>query len=209
MQSKTIKLQWKSLILKTYNKRYIIHYENLIFTIFTVNIQSIVSFSIMMTKLTRLSHFHSLLCNFTVIFNYNLDLEHCIINYCNVHYSLNLNLWPRWWYNWRVCRYQRGNQNPYIEEEQTTQWPKEKVQKDKQRSTKHIYKTKDRVTQAPLKTGSELRCSRRVSSSCSTSGIRRVNLVTNPVITHEWGKDREVFATSGSYPGSICDTDIS
>jgi hypothetical protein len=24
-------------------------------------------------------------------------------------------------------RYQRGNQNPYIEEEQTTQWPKEKV----------------------------------------------------------------------------------
>jgi hypothetical protein len=31
----------------------------------------------------------------------------------------------------RVRRYQRGNQNPYIEEEQTTQWPKEKVQKDK------------------------------------------------------------------------------
>jgi len=30
----------------------------------------------------------------------------------------------------------RGNQNPYIEEEQTTQWPKEKVQKDKQRPTK-------------------------------------------------------------------------
>jgi hypothetical protein len=30
-----------------------------------------------------------------------------------------------------------GNQNPYIEEEQTTQWPEEKVQKDKQRSTKH------------------------------------------------------------------------
>ena len=42
----------------------------------------------------------------------------------------------------RVWRYQRGNQNPYIEEEQTTQWPKEKVQKDKQRSTKHAYKTK-------------------------------------------------------------------
>jgi hypothetical protein len=27
-------------------------------------------------------------------------------------------------------RYQRGNQNPHIEEEQTTQWPKEKLQKD-------------------------------------------------------------------------------
>jgi hypothetical protein len=36
---------------------------------------------------------------------------------------------------------------PYIEEEQKTQWPKEKVQKDKQRSTKHTHKTKDRVTQ--------------------------------------------------------------
>ena len=39
-----------------------------------------------------------------------------------------------------------GNQNPYIEEEQTAQWPKEKVQKDKQRSTKHTHKAKDRIT---------------------------------------------------------------
>ena len=29
-----------------------------------------------------------------------------------------------------------GNQNMYIEEEQTTQWSKEKVQKDKQRLNK-------------------------------------------------------------------------
>jgi hypothetical protein len=43
----------------------------------------------------------------------------------------------------RVRRYQRGNHNPYIEEEQTTQWPKEKVQRDKQRYTKHRHKTKD------------------------------------------------------------------
>jgi hypothetical protein len=57
----------------------------------------------------------------------------------------------------RVWRYQRDNQNPYIEEEQTTQWPTEKVQKGKQRSIKHTYKTKDRVTRTPLKTGSELR----------------------------------------------------
>ena len=34
-----------------------------------------------------------------------------------------------------------GNQNPYIEDEQTTQWPKEKVHKDKQRSIKHTHKT--------------------------------------------------------------------
>jgi len=51
----------------------------------------------------------------------------------------------------RVWRYQRGNQNPYIEEKQTTQWPNEKVQKDKQRSTKHTHKTKDRVTRTPTK----------------------------------------------------------
>jgi hypothetical protein len=47
----------------------------------------------------------------------------------------------------------KGNQNQYIEEEQTIQWPKEKVQKDKQRFTNHTYKTKDRVTRTQLKTG--------------------------------------------------------
>jgi hypothetical protein len=80
---------------------------------------------------------------------------------------------------------------------------KQKVQKDKQRSTKHTYKTKDWVTWTPLKTGSEIRCSGRVSSSCSTSGTDRVNLVTNPVISREWGQDREVFTTSGTYPWSF------
>ena len=44
----------------------------------------------------------------------------------------------------RVWRYQSGNQNPYIKE-QTTQWWKEKVQKEKQRSIKHVYKAKGRV----------------------------------------------------------------
>jgi hypothetical protein len=78
-----------------------------------------------------------------------------------------------------------GNQYRYIEEEETTQWQKQKVQKDKQRSTKHTYKTKDRVTRTPLKTGGELRCSGRVSSSCSTSDTGRVNLVTKPVISRE------------------------
>ena len=58
-------------------------------------------------------------------------------------------------YQWirRVWRYQRGNQNPYIEEEQTTQWPKEKSTKGQ--TTIHI--TEDRVTQTPLKTGGGLR----------------------------------------------------
>jgi hypothetical protein len=39
----------------------------------------------------------------------------------------------------------------------------------------------------------------KVSSSCSASGTRRVNLVTNPVINHERGKDLEVITTSGTY----------
>jgi len=85
-----------------------------------------------------------------------------------------------------VWRYQRCNHNPYIEEEQTTSLPKEKVQSDTHRFTKHTYKTKDRVTRTPLTTGGELRCSGKVGYYCSTRGL--VNLVTNPVISREWGK---------------------
>jgi hypothetical protein len=41
---------------------------------------------------------------------------------------------------------------------------KEKVQKDKQQSTKHTYKTKDRVTRPPLKIGGELRIARYITN---------------------------------------------
>jgi hypothetical protein len=76
--------------------------------------------------------------------------------------------------------------------------------KNKQWSTKHTHKTKDRVTRTPLKPGvNSFKCSGRVSSSCSTSGTRRVNLVTNPVISHEWGKDREMFTTSEHIHGHL------
>jgi hypothetical protein len=104
----------------------------------------------------------------------------------------------------RVWRYQRGNHNLYIEEEQTTQWPKEKEQKDKQWSTKHTHKAKDWVTRTTLKTGGELRCSGRVSSSYPTSDTRRVNLVTKPVISHERGKDREVLLMFHGYINNTC-----
>ena len=53
----------------------------------------------------------------------------------------------------------KGYQNPYIEEDQTTQWPKEKVQKDKQRTTKHTHIAKDEVTRTPLTTGDQFKCS--------------------------------------------------
>jgi hypothetical protein len=44
--------------------------------------------------------------------------------------------------------------------------------------SKHTHKIKDGVTRTPLITGGELMCSGRVSRSCSTSGTRRVSLVT-------------------------------
>jgi hypothetical protein len=40
-----------------------------------------------------------------------------------------------------------------MEEGQTTQWPKEKGQKYKQRSINHTHKTNDRVTRNSFKTG--------------------------------------------------------
>jgi hypothetical protein len=83
------------------------------------------------------------------------------VTHCVKHHNDNPRTLVKYW----TVLYQRGNQKPYIEEEQTTQWPKEKVQKDKQRSTKHTYKTKDRVTRTLLKTGGELRYSGRISSS--------------------------------------------
>jgi hypothetical protein len=77
----------------------------------------------------------------------------------------------------------RGNQHPYIEKEQTTQLPKEKVQKLKQRSTKHEHKTNDRVARTPQRTGGQLRCSG--SSSFSSSVTCNVNIVTNLVIIYK------------------------
>jgi hypothetical protein len=52
--------------------------------------------------------------------------------------------------------------------EQTTQWPKEKAQKDKQRSTKHTNKNKDRVT----------RPHRKDREVCTTSGTYPWSFVT-------------------------------
>jgi hypothetical protein len=46
--------------------------------------------------------------------------------------------------------------------------------------------------QTTPKPGGEPRCSGRVGSSCSTSGTRRVNLVTNLAISHEWRKNRQM-----------------
>ena len=96
----------------------------------------------------------------------------------------------------KVWIYQRCNHSPYNEEEHIIQLSKEKVQKDKQRSTKHILKTKDRVT---VNIGDKLKWFWRVSSSCSTSDARRVNIVTHYVISHEWLQDNTYTALSYSW----------
>jgi hypothetical protein len=76
----------------------------------------------------------------------------------------------------------------------------------KRKRTKYLQnitqKTKDRAMRSPLKTGSEHRYSERVSSSCSTCDNRRI---VNPLISHEWRKDRKVIMTNETYPfGVIC-----
>jgi len=91
----------------------------------------------------------------------------------------------------RVWRYQMGNHNPYIEEEQTTQWPKEKVQKDKQRSSKHTHKTKDRVTRTPLKTGGELRQDYVIVSNQRLIMLRYYSLHS---LNHIWVKSIGVYS---------------
>jgi hypothetical protein len=79
---------------------------------------------------------------------------------------------------------------------QTTQWSKEKEQKDSQHNGQkkknkrtnndlqniHI-KLKINNTNPTKKTGGECMCTGRVRSSCCTSGTRRVNLVTNAMIS--------------------------
>jgi hypothetical protein len=45
--------------------------------------------------------------------------------------------------------------------------------------------------------------SRHILKILNSFDTRRVNLVTNPVISHEWGKDKEVLTTSGTYSWSF------
>ena len=58
---------------------------------------------------------------------------------------------------------------------------RKKTNNDLLNTTKKI---KDWEQRTPRKTGGELMCFGTVSSSCSTSSIRRVTLDTNPVITY-------------------------
>jgi len=57
-----------------------------------------------------------------------------------------------------------------------------KDEKDKKTMRNTTQKTKERETGTSLKTGGELMCSVRVSSSCFTRGTRRTTLFTYTVL---------------------------
>jgi hypothetical protein len=77
----------------------------------------------------------------------------------------------------RVRRYQRGNQNPYIEEEQTTQWPREEEQttqwpREEEQTTQwpkaKVQKVKQRSKNTHIKL--KIECSGRVISESDLMG---------------------------------------
>ena len=82
------------------------------------------------------------------------------------------------YYSKKIWRYQKGNQNS--KSKKNRQWT---ITKSK------MINSNDGTT---LKNTGELRCNGNGIRSCSTCGTRGVILVTNQVISHEWGKDRNV-----------------
>jgi hypothetical protein len=73
----------------------------------------------------------------------------------------------------RVFRCQRDNQNRISKKNRRYNGQTKKYKRTNN-DLQHTYKTTDRVSRTPLKTGGEHRCSGRVSSSCSTSDTHRL-----------------------------------
>ena len=98
-----------------------------------------------------------------------------------VNHSSIIKHWTKVWI------YQRGNQ-------------KDRQYNDRKKNDKKRSNDLQSTTQ---KAGDELRCSRRLSSSCSSRRTRRVTPVANPMISHEKGTDGIVITTNGTYPWSF------
>ena len=107
------------------------------------------------------------------------------------------------WETMKSWKIKRGNQKRKSKNYRQHNGQKKKEKRTNNDPQNTTYKTKDQATRTTPKTGGERRCSRRVSSSCSTSSTCQVTLVTNPVISHKWGKDRKVLTTRGTYPWSF------
>jgi len=159
-------------------------------------------------------------CMVTKIGSFSITLRFMYLNSGGASYNLlyycMLNTYCGWWtivlvevtsLCWIIRKFKKSlkipkGQSESVYRRRTANTMAKRKSTKGQTTIYKTYKTKNQVTRTPLKTGGELRWSRRVSSS--TSGTRRVILVTNPVIhgSREWGKDREVFTTSETYPWS-------
>jgi len=91
------------------------------------------------------------------------------------------------YYSKKIWRYQKGNQNSTSKKNR--QWTMTKIKMINNDLKKTTQNSNDGTT---LKNTGELRCNGKGIKSCSTCGTRGVILVTNQVISHEWGKDRTV-----------------
>jgi hypothetical protein len=102
----------------------------------------------------------------------------------------------------RVWRHQRCNQNRISKNRHHND--EKKKCKRKNNDLQSIYiKRKVELTGVHIATGVNSRCYRKVCRSWSTIDTRRVNIVTNPIISREWVKDREVLTISETYRLSL------
>lgn len=139
------------------------------------------------------------------VFIYCIPYLFIVCRICSLHtaFIFVYSRWKRYRLNVGVWRYQRGNQNPYIEG-RARQWLKDKREhKDKQRSTKYYTYNQRSRTRTPLNSRGELMCSRGVSSLCSTDGSHSATLITNPVISYEWRMYRNMIKINGTQFSSI------
>ena len=122
-----------------------------------------------------------------------------LLNDCHVYCSTLMHVFRKVWRDTKeVIRSHESKKNILCNDQNKRD---KKTDNGLQNTTQ---KTKDRPIRTTLKIWwwtQGLRVG--ISSSCSTSDTRCVNLVTNPVISHEWVKDREVLTTSGTYRWSF------
>jgi hypothetical protein len=87
-----------------------------------------------------------------------------------------------------VIRSRQSKKNWHCNGQQT------KRQADTQWCANTMQKHTDRA-----KTGNELMCPGRINNYCPTCDICRVTLVTNLMISHQWGKDHIMTTTNGTW----------
>ena len=140
----------------------------------------------------------SLLCSIIVSFRFKVMFcDHCcvyrvIASFCTIH--------SNWYYKFLSCcfiylviycfmkslKIPKGVIRIRISKKNRQHNSQKKKYKRTNNDLQNIHiKLKRSSNTNHTKNRGELRCSGRVISSCPTSGTRRVNVVTNPVISHE------------------------